>query len=321
MSLTNECVQTCPNGLFADATSGTCIGCSSPCATCSGTTTNCTTCTSGYLYLNTCVSSCPSATYLFNSQCTPCQTGCSSCTSSTSCESCLSSYNLYNNGCVSNCPSSAAVVKNGQCTACSTVNCQSCNSGDYCLGCNSPYLVYLGSCVTTCPANFTSNGTTCIDSTVKNATDTLNNTMASSRIFPVPFTIAGFVVVIVCVVSKFTGNSFASGAIYALFGLLEWGSLGVFGLLYYMTIDGKLDLLFWVIVAAMGIIYILNIVTFFLLLTVYRTDSKFSYWLGRACSSRSSYTVSVILSTLMCHKYCHILFTRLFNFNAFKAQL
>lgn len=79
----SECIQTCPTGLFADATSGTCIGCSSPCLTCSGSTSNCTSCTSGYVYQGTCVSTCPSATYLFNSQCQSCPTGCSSCTSAT----------------------------------------------------------------------------------------------------------------------------------------------------------------------------------------------------------------------------------------------
>jgi hypothetical protein len=66
-----------------------------------------------------------------------------------------------------------------------------------------------------------------------NANTTLNSTLSSSKLFPMPFTIAGAVVIMLSVVSKFqNSNTFTSGAIYALLGILEWGALVVFGLLY-----------------------------------------------------------------------------------------
>lgn len=92
-------------------------------------------------------------------------------------------------------------------------------------------------------------------------------------------------------------------------------------MLYYLQINGVFDLQFWVIAVAMGIIYILNFVTFILLLTVYKSDTRFKSWLSKACSSRGSYSMGIILSLVMSHKYCNIMFTKLFNFNAFKAQL
>lgn len=298
------------------------MGCTAPCQTCSVTTSNCTSCSSGHLYQNTCVTNCPASTYLFNFQCQNCQSGCSACTSATDCQSCFSGQYLYNNGCVTTCPSSAAVIVNSKCTECSAAHCMSCNSGDYCLVCSSPYALYLGSCLSECPTNFTSNGTNCVDSGVKNATDTLNNTMSSSKMFPLPFSIGGAVAILFCVVSKFqNSNTFASGAIYALLGLCEWGALGVFGFLYWQFINWGTDLLLWILVGSMGVIYLLNFVTFILLLSVYRSDCKFQAWLARSCSSRGSFAAAILISLFCCHKYCNILFTRLFGFISFKAQL
>jgi hypothetical protein len=188
--------------------------------------------------------------------------------------------------------------------------------------CNSPYVLHVGSCLTSCPTNFTSNGTNCVDSALKNATDQLTNELSSSRMFPMPFSIAGLVVIMFCLVSKFqNSNTFASGAIYSLLGLLEWGALGVFGFLYFESLQWKFDLFMWIIIGAMGVIYLLNFITFILLLSVYRADSKFQIWLARACSSRGSFAAAILISLFMCHKYCNILFTRLFGFNSFKAQL
>jgi hypothetical protein len=323
LSSSNECVKTCPTGLFQDPSTLTCIGCSGNCTTCSGSANNCTSCTTGVLYLNSCVANCPDAYYAVNGQCLACPTGCLTCTSGSSCQSCLGSYFLYQNVCISTCPSTHALVVNQTCTACSTPNCQSCNSGDQCLVCNSPSLLYVGSCVSSCPENFTSNGTSCVNSVMQAANTSLNSTLSSSKLFPMPFSIAGAVVIMLCVVSKFqNGNTFASGAIYALLGIFEWGALGVFGLLYWMNKPNKFDLVFFIIVGSMGALYLMNIITFLIFLSsYYRSDIKFKSYLNKSCGNRISYTTSLIICLLICHKYVNILFTKLFNFNIFKAQL
>jgi hypothetical protein len=42
--LTSSCVQTCPSGFTADATTPYCVSCTSNCATCSTTPSTCTSC-------------------------------------------------------------------------------------------------------------------------------------------------------------------------------------------------------------------------------------------------------------------------------------
>jgi hypothetical protein len=49
---------------------------------------------------------------------------------------------------------------------------------------------------------------------------------SSSSNFAVPFTIASIVIMIACLMSKLQFNqTFVSGAIYGLLGLIEWGAL------------------------------------------------------------------------------------------------
>lgn len=337
LASSNECVQNCPTGLYPDPLTLTCIGCVSPCVTCSGTTTNCTSCISNqYLYGNTCVSSCPEAYYVVNNVCTACPTGCLTCTSGTRCQSCLPSYYLYQSTCVANCPASAAVIVSGACTACSTANCQSCNSGDQCLVCNSPYLLHLATCVSSCPTNYTSNGTACViipvtpnntnntnnTNSTNSTTQNLTATLSGSKMFPVPFTIAGSVVIVLCIVSKFqNSNTFAAGAIYGLLGIFEWGALGVFGLLYWLNFK-EFNLIFYIIAGSMGALYVVNIITFLVFLSpVYRKDQRFHIYLQRSCANGTSYTASLLICLFICHKYVNLLFCKLFNFGIFKAQL
>jgi hypothetical protein len=199
--------------------------------------------------MGTCVTNCPEGYFLSNGQCAICGTGCSNCSSANVCIVCLGSYYMYQQNCVQTCPTLYPVIKTNVCTACSTPNCITCNSGDSCLSCVSPYLVYVGNCIISCPENFTSNGMACVSNSnqintnnntnntniTNNATQNLTDTFSSSKLFPAPFTIAGIVVMILCGVSKFqNSNTFASGAVYSLLGLLEWGALGVFVLLYYL---------------------------------------------------------------------------------------
>ena len=85
-------------------------------------------------------------------------------------------------------------------------------------------------CIAAYPSRYENNGTHCL--TLNN---TLFNTATSPSTFPVPFTIAGAVLVIACLMSKLQlGQTFLSGAIYSFFGLLE-----VLALVYYLYLYWK----------------------------------------------------------------------------------
>lgn len=123
-----------------------------------------------------------------------------------------------------------------------------------------------------------------------------------------------------CVISKFqNGNTFASGAIYSILGILEWASLIILGLIYYLTVQ-QFDIIMWVIVGSLGLLYLINIPATIIMLTIIRKDKKMQFFLS-PCQNKASYSVAIVLSTLISHKYNHILFSRLFNFGIFKGQL
>lgn len=71
-------------------------------------------------------------------------------------------------------------------------------------------------CISTCPNETVSNGTHCVTSS---GSETIDKTL-SGKIFPLPFTIAGTVIMIAAGISKFqNSNTFFSGAVYSLLGL------------------------------------------------------------------------------------------------------
>lgn len=73
-------------------------------------------------------------------------------------------------------------------------------------------------CIESCPNGTFSNGTHCIASS--NNTDVINRTL-TGKLFPLPFTLAGTVVILATGISKFqNSNTFFSGATYALLSLL-----------------------------------------------------------------------------------------------------
>lgn len=82
-----------------------------------------------------------------------------------------------------------------------------------------------------------------------------------------------------------------------------------------------MDFVFGVLVAGLAVIYILNIVAFTLIMTVYRKDTKFLQWTKRSCGIRTSFIACLTTALVMCHKFINIIFSRLFGFGAFKAQL
>ena len=161
--------------------------------------------------------------------CSSCASVCSTCSSASNCSACSGANLLYNSFCVASCPSSASVISNGACQACSTLNCFECTSGDVCTTCNSGFLFFNTVCISDCPSGYETNGTHCVSIVNSALTD-------ESSAFPVPFTIAGVVLIIACLMSRLQFNeTYLSGAIYSFIGVLECAALAVFLYLYWIS--------------------------------------------------------------------------------------
>ena len=205
--------------MFIDAVNQICVGCTSPCSSCVNSSTTCTSCVSGFVLHGTgCLSICPSGMFAQgNTTCLSCANNCTTCTSATNCSVCSGLTILYNGGCITTCPVTSPVVINNNCTPCTTQNCYSCSPADVCDTCVSGTYFLNTACLTTCPSGYTNNGTHCIS----NPNATVIGSITTSSTFPVPFTIAGAVLVVACLMSKLQfPQTYLSGAIYAFLGLL-----------------------------------------------------------------------------------------------------
>lgn len=220
----------------------TCTGCSALCATCGTYSTQCLSCPSNtYLQGSNCLSSCSVGYYAVGMACTLCPSSCSACSSNLTCSACAPNYYLYLSSCVTSCPAIRPIVNvNGACSSCTNVYCVSCSSSDYCSSCFFPQLLIQGTCVATCPKDYVvdSTGTQCLYSPDTNTTITPTNTtltdsLTTASTFPVPFTVAAGFLGVACLMSKFQHErTHLAGALYSLWGLLEWASVG-FLLIYY----------------------------------------------------------------------------------------
>lgn len=221
------CSTSCPVGLFQNNVTQTCTGCISPCSFCSIMASNCTSCITGLLLNYQCVSNCSIGYFQSGSICYSCNNNCTSCNSLQICTSCISSLVLSGQSCVSSCPSSNPVINNArQCSSCLDPSCVTCNGSNYCFQCFYPTIFFQGVCLTSCPSNYQPNinYTNCIYSpTSANSTvaSTLQSSLTSTSIFPVPFTIAAVFLAVACLMSKFQhSRTHLIGALYSLWGLL-----------------------------------------------------------------------------------------------------
>jgi hypothetical protein len=116
------------------------------------------------------------------------------------------------------------------CSPCTAQQCFSCTSTNVCLSCNAGYLFLNSLCLGTCPSGYNSNGTHCIDVLANSLSSSIESPNNS---FPVPFTIAGIVLIIACLMSRLQfQETYLSGAIYSFISILEWGALCLFLYLY-----------------------------------------------------------------------------------------
>uniref|UniRef100_A0A8D2MU68 Growth factor receptor domain-containing protein n=1 Tax=Zonotrichia albicollis TaxID=44394 RepID=A0A8D2MU68_ZONAL len=106
------CVETCPDGYYADSTERQCSACHSTCDTCTGKhSSQCLSCKLGwYRQGKGCVTHCPAGYFAQNStgSCERCHKSCKECTGprATDCLSCNTYFYLLHttNECVSSCP-------------------------------------------------------------------------------------------------------------------------------------------------------------------------------------------------------------------------
>lgn len=258
ISSSQSCVTNCTTNLFIDYVSQSCVGCNSTCNTCINSSTTCTSCTSpAVLYNYQCLTVCPNQMYSLGGICTLCPSNCTGCNSFSNCSGCSGTYILYNGQCITSCPATYAFILNNQCTKCTGLQCYSCTSSDVCLSCNSNYLYLNALCVSICPNGYNSNGTHCVDiltTTLSSSTSSPNNS------FPVPFTIAGVVLVIACLMSRLQFHeTYLSGAIYSLISLLEFGALVVFLYLYIRDYMSQ-PVAAFIGLGALAFLYIMNFV-------------------------------------------------------------
>ena len=163
------CNNSCPSGFYGDASTNTCIQCTTACTKCSdGTATQCSACNATY-YLQpaphptTCTNTCPSGYYEVSSSntCGQCTSPCSDCNSSaTQCSSCVATYYLQPNGgttCLQSCPAGyyedSSTTLCGQCTS----PCSNCSgSATHCSTCVATYYLQPSSptCLQTCPNGY-----------------------------------------------------------------------------------------------------------------------------------------------------------------------
>lgn len=290
VAATNTCTQNCPTGLFKNAVQGACTGCESPCNTCSSSANTCASCSGALnLYNSTCIPQCHDGYYPLNNICENCNPNCSTCSSATVCTTCINGLYFYSNSCLAKCPSTNPVISAGKCVACSDANCISCDSLDQCTDCDYPTLLLSGHCLTSCPTNYTSNGTHCnYDPQSANTTNTteqtLSSTLTSANLFPVPFTIAAAFIGMACIMSRFQHPStFIPGSLFALWSLLEMGSIATAAYFYYQSIKSTVNIKTsyveaFVFIAAVAFLYLLNFFALIIQNCFLRLDSSFQKW-------------------------------------------
>lgn len=313
---TQSCVDKCPNGLFLEDISQTCVGCSSNCLTCSGSANTCTACNSSLLLNGQCLPNCPSGMYPQTGTCQNCPTNCSTCTAAANCTGCTGANYLFNGECISTCPATNARIVSGVCMPCSGTNCFSCTSNNVCLSCSNNNYILNALCVPNCPTGYDNNGSHCYN--------ILEQTLTASdpnNSFPVPFTIAGVVLIIACLMSRLQfPQTYLSGAIYSLIGVLEWGALWYFLYLYFIEhMDEPVAL--YIGLGAMGFLYIMNITACLAQSIFLCYEKDFVAWSSESKCNKCFYILSTFLSLFANHKFKNILFSKLFTFKVFAARL
>jgi hypothetical protein len=173
--LGTSCSQTCPSSFggynyYNDASTNTCVKCTSPCNQCTSPTT-CIDCMAGFIFIksltnNNCVDQCPTGYFKSGALCSKCDLLCTAClTSETDCTSCIpTAFQLKDkNQCLADCPDGYEADNQNNCVTCKSLNKYSTNGkcfskcrpntypdiNNICDICTK--ILYNGICYDTCP--------------------------------------------------------------------------------------------------------------------------------------------------------------------------
>lgn len=203
-------------------------------------------------------------------------------------------------------------------------NCSECNRTGQCFSCFSPSIFFNNQCYDECPEGYKYSNIekNCVEEndTVVEVEEELEETLTSSSLVPMPFTIGFSIIFIACFVSKLQNSAtYLVGSLYAFVGLLEVGSLGLLGWKYYE--GGKYENVnLFLLVGSAGLIYLLNFLSLTMQTPLLLLDKRLSSWSNNSCN-KASFTIFTICSFLLSYKLKLIIFTRLFSFHCLKAQL
>ena len=116
-------------------------------------------------------------------------------------------------------------------------------------------------------------------------------------------------------------NTYLIGSAYSFFGLIETGSIIYLFYKYYSIGSDNYQLIYiYLMLGSLGVIYLLNIFSFFLQTMLLLNDRQFSQWL-RGCAHKSVYSFVVVFCLLINYKFKMIIFTKLFKFSSLGARL
>ncbi|XP_059222311.1 furin-like protease 2 isoform X2 [Stomoxys calcitrans] len=161
-----KCLNSCPDGYYADKKRQECVSCPTGCATCSSNGF-CLTCKDNWTRnkkgkcIITGSENCDESEYYDNNHCHPCHSTCETCDGPTesNCLSCPQSLLLQNKHCVSTCDD-GYYMEAGVCAKC-LHTCTQCVSRMNCTACAKGLQLQSGECRTTCADGYYSDRGTC----------------------------------------------------------------------------------------------------------------------------------------------------------------
>ncbi|KCV70480.1 serine/threonine protein kinase [Fonticula alba] len=140
---TGSCVVRCPDGLYADVSTGVCGPCHESCAACDGPAAgDCIVCPAGrFLWQGACLASCPAGSFAQADACQACHGSCVTCAgpADNQCTGCPPGHSLWQGACSGICPDGFFLEPaTGACVGCDAA-CSACvgPQADQCTACPS----------------------------------------------------------------------------------------------------------------------------------------------------------------------------------------
>ena len=115
-------------------------------------------------------------------------------------------------------------------------------------------------------------------------------------------------------------HTFIAGSLYALWSLLEIGSIATAAYFYYQSLKSTTITVntnyveAFVFIAAVAFLYILNVLALLAQNCFLRFDIAFQKWQSKQSSNRCFYYLASAVGLAVSHKFKNVLFCNLFGF-------